>query len=65
MPGLKVDLTKMNGKGTGESTFDLGKLLASAGTSDLHSETEMAMDMGGQKQPISTKLDLNVRLESK
>ena len=65
MPGLKVDLTKMNGNGTGESTFDLGKLLASAGTSDLHSETEMAMDMGGQKQPISTKLDLNVRLESK
>ena len=65
MPGLKVDLTKMTGKGTGESTFDLAKLLPSAGTTDLHSETSMAMDMGGQKQAISTKMDLNVRLEAK
>jgi hypothetical protein len=65
MPGLKVDLIRMTGTGTGESTFDLGKLLPSTGTTDLRSETDMAMDMGGQKQPISTKLDLNVRLESK
>ena len=65
MPGLKLDLIKMVGNGTGESTFELGKLLPSTGTTDLHTETDMAMDMGGQKQPISTKLDLNVRLESK
>jgi hypothetical protein len=65
MPGLKMDLIKMVGTGTGESKFDLGKLLPSEGTTDLHSETDMAMNMGGQKQPISTKLDLNVRLESK
>lgn len=65
MPGLKVDLNKMLGTGTGQSTFDLGKLLPVAGTTDLHSETDMAMNMGGQKQPISTKMDLNVHLESK
>jgi hypothetical protein len=65
MPGLKVDLIKMIGTGTGQNTFDLGKLLASSGTTDLHSETDMAMNMGGQKQPISTKMDLNVRLQSK
>jgi len=65
MPGLKVDLNKMVGTGTGQSTLDLGKLLPVAGTTDLHSETDMAMNMGGQKQPISTKMDLNVHLESK
>jgi len=65
MPGLKVDVTKMTGTGTSQSTFDLGKLLPSAGTTDLHSETDMAMNMGGQKQAITTKLDLNVHLESK
>jgi len=65
MPGLKVDLIKMTGSGTGEATLDLGKLLPVAGTTDLHSETDMAMNMGGQKQPISTKLNLNVTLESK
>lgn len=65
MPGLKVDLIKMIGTGTGESKIDLGKLLPSEGTTDLHSETDMALNMGGQKQPISTKLDLHVHLESK
>ena len=65
MPGMKVDLTQMTGKGTSERTLDLGKLLPSAGTSDLHSEAAMALDMGGQKQAISTKTDLNVRLEAK
>ena len=67
MPGLKVDLTKMIGTGTGESMFDLGKLLPSAGTMDLHSETDMAMNMGGQKQAISTKarLECSPRIRSK
>jgi hypothetical protein len=65
MPGLKVDVNKMIGTGTGQGMFDLGKLLPSEGTMDLHSETDMAMNMGGQKQAISTKLDLNVRLESR
>ena len=55
----------MIGTGTGESKIDLGKLLPSEGTTDLHSETDMALNMGGQKQPISTKLDLHVHLESK
>ena len=32
MPGMKVDLTKMIGKGSGERTFDLAKLLPSEGT---------------------------------
>ena len=65
MPGLKVDVNKMVGTGTGQNTSELEKLLPSEGTMDLHSETDMAMNMGGQKQAISTKLDLNVRLESK
>ena len=65
LAGLKVDLIKMTGTGTGQSTFDLGKLLPSAGTTDLHSDTDMVLNTGGQKQPISTKLDLNVQLESK
>lgn len=65
MPGLKLDLTKMTGTGSGESTMDLGKLLPLTATADLHSETDLSMNMAGQKQAISTKLDANVRLESK
>ncbi len=65
MPGLKVDVTKMTGTGTSQGTLDLGKLMPTAGVTELHSETDMAMNMGGQKQTITTRLDLNARLESK
>ena len=65
MPGLKMDLTKMAGKGTGERTVDLGKLLPIAGTGDVHTETSMALDAGGQKQAMTMKMDMNFRLEAK
>jgi hypothetical protein len=65
MPGLKMDLTKMAGKGTGERTIDLGKLLPIAGTGEVRSETSMSLDAGGQKQAMTMKMDMNVRLEAK
>ena len=65
MPGLKLDLTKMAGKGTGDLTLDLAKLLPAKGTTDFHSETSMAMDLAGQKQTMTVKMDLNLRLETK
>lgn len=64
-PGMKIDLTKMTGKATGQSTFDLTKLLASEESTDFHSETDMAINMGGKKQPVSTTLDLSMRIEAK
>lgn len=65
MPGLALDLTKMTANGTGELTSDLGQLLPSAGTMDLHSDVSMGMNMGGKKQNMETKIDLNLRLEAK
>ena len=65
MPGMKIDLTKMTGKATGESTFDLAKLMASAESTQFHSETSMAINMGGQKQAVSSKLDMSMQLEAK
>jgi len=63
--GMKLDLTKMAGNGTGEVTFDLAKLLPPEATMHLHSEVSMGMDMGGQKQPMNMKTELNMRLEAK
>ena len=62
---MKLDLTKMAGNGTGEVTFDLAKLLPPEATMHLHSEVSMGMDMGGQKQPMNMKTELNMRLEAK
>jgi len=60
-----MDVTKMTGTGSGEITFELSKLLPVEGTTDIHSDYSMSLDMGGQKQPMTMKMDLNMRLESK
>jgi hypothetical protein len=65
MPGLNLDLTEMAGKGTTEFTLDLAKLLPAKGATDFHSESTMALNLGGQNQPMSVKMDLNLRLEGK
>jgi hypothetical protein len=65
MPGIKVDLTKMTGKGNSERTFDLSKLLPTAGTGRVHTETAMSMNMGGQKQAMTMKMDMDVRIETR
>ena len=63
MPGLKLDLNKMTGTGKGEITCDLTQLLPPEATLDGHSEMDMTMDAGGQKQPMAMKLDMSLHVE--
>jgi hypothetical protein len=65
MPGLKLNLTKMVGKGTGSTTFDLAQLLPLERTVDLHADQSLTMDAGGQPQAITVKTDMNFRSEAK
>jgi hypothetical protein len=65
MPGVKLDLTKMSGTGTGETTFDLSQLGPQSAAVESHSEVSMAMNAGGQKQAMTVKIDLNVQIEGK
>jgi hypothetical protein len=65
MPGLKLKLTKLVGKGTGSSTLDLGQLLPAERTAELHTENYLSMDAGGQPQPVTTKQDVSLRFEAK
>jgi hypothetical protein len=60
-----MDLTKMVGNGSGERTFDLAHLLPATGTGKVHSETSMTMNMGGQKQPMTMKIDMTLGFEAK
>jgi hypothetical protein len=65
MPTMKVDLTKLTGTGTGETTADLGQLMPIAGTVDVHTDTSMATTMNGQQQNMSVKTDMNLKMEAK
>ena len=65
MPGMKLDLNKMTGTGTGTTTFDLAKLMPTEGNSEEHTEMIMEMNMGGQKQSMTSKTDVNVQMGAK
>ena len=65
MPSLKVDLTKMTGSGTGNSTLDLGRIMPVSGTLAEKTEVIMDMNVGQQKQTMDMKMDMNITLESK
>jgi hypothetical protein len=65
MQGMKLDLTKMAGTGKGNITFDLGHLMPLASSMDSHTDLSMAMNMGNQKQNMSMKVDLNLKMEAK
>jgi len=65
MPGMKAELTRMDGRGTGQVTSDLTRILPLEGSADLHSEMAMTVDAGGQKQAMTMKMDIHIGLEGK
>jgi hypothetical protein len=64
MPG-KVDVTKMTGTTSGNCTLDLTQVMPPKVDLTSHSDMAMAVSMGGQKQTMSMKMDMNVLIESK
>ena len=65
MPGTKAELTRMSGQGKGQVTSDLTRLLPLEGNTELHTDLAMKANVSGQKQGLSTKMDMTVRLQSK
>jgi hypothetical protein len=65
MPGMKIDLKKMEEKGTGKLTLDLTQLLPREGSATSHADFNMAMNMGPQTQAMSMRNDTSMVIESK
>ena len=65
MPGLKLDLTKMDGSGTGESTIDLKQILPTKATMNSKTDLAMAMYMGNQKQTMKMAMTMELTLQNK
>ncbi|MBE0544355.1 MAG: hypothetical protein IH623_23690 [Verrucomicrobia bacterium] len=65
MPQMKLDVTKMTGTGTGNMTVDLAQLMPLLATMQAQTEMSLSMDMGGQKQKMTMKTGMNLRMESK
>jgi hypothetical protein len=65
MPTMKLDLTKMTGNGTAKIAVDLSQPLPAEVTHEVHADIAMAMNAGDQKQAMTMKTAMNVRLEAK
>ncbi len=65
MPGMKMDLTKMTGQGSGEVTIDLTRLIPPEGSFAYNSDAAMSIDAGGQKQTMTMKMQMNLRVQTK
>jgi hypothetical protein len=65
MPGVKVELTKLSGTGSGTLTRSLSQLIPSTGSLDEKMDVAMTVPMGQQKQPMSMNMGVNVTFESK
>jgi hypothetical protein len=63
MPTLKMELTRMSGSGTGETTFDLTKGMPAKATADIGNELEMSVDAGGQKQDMVMKMKMKLNID--
>jgi Family of unknown function (DUF6263) len=67
MPGTKVDLTKMTGRGTGEVTFDLGQILPQEAKVEFHQDmaTSTTAVNSSQKQTMEMRMELSLHIEAK
>ncbi|HEV2208947.1 MAG TPA: DUF6263 family protein [Verrucomicrobiae bacterium] len=65
MPGVKVDLTKMNGSASGETMLNLTHVVPQKATMDSHLDMAMGMNLGAQKQNMGMKMDIGLLLEAK
>jgi hypothetical protein len=65
MPGIKVELTKLAGNGSGTLNRSLTQLMPATGSIDEHIDLAMAIPMGQQKQPMSMSMDVGITFESK
>ena len=65
MPGVKVDVSKLTGSGSGDLTQDLSQIIPLSSTMDARQDMSMAVNTGGQKQEMTMGLAMNIKLESK
>ncbi len=65
MPGMKMDLVKLVTTGSSKASVDLNHLLPVSATSEANSDTTMTMNVGQQKQTMSTKMKVSVKFEPK
>lgn len=62
--GMKMEITKLAGEGTGQISCDLGQLMPLEASSKGHIDSTVTIS-GPQKQTVSQKIDMDIHLQAK
>ena len=62
---MAITLTKLEGNGTGEMSFNLTQLMPTDSTTDVHFQAEMQVNVGGKNQAMTDLSDVHTRLQTK
>jgi hypothetical protein len=63
MPSVKMELMRMGGGGDGEVTFNLGKGMPEKAAAKVGTEMQVGVEAGGQKQEMTMKMDLDLKVD--
>jgi hypothetical protein len=64
-PGQSSGMAKMESEGSGTVKMDLSKVMTTLTDMKMKTETTMNMNIGGEKQSMTMKMGMTIRLESK
>lgn len=65
MPGIVVDLQKMNGTGAGDSIMDLGHVMPQSANLAETVEMVMGMNLGQKQQTMDMNMTMNIAIQAK
>ena len=65
MPGMKLNVVRMAGKGSGNISFDPAQTMPLKGNMNLVSDGTMEMKQGGQKKTMTVKTQDIITFEAK
>jgi hypothetical protein len=65
MPGVKVDLTKLTGTGSGTTSLDLNHLLPQTASIDESTDTQMSVNVAQKKQDMDMTMRMKLDIQAK
>jgi len=65
MPGVKLDLVKLSGRGSGEVNVNLSQLLPTTGSITSHTDLLVNVGAGARQQSMGKTTDIDLHLEAK
>lgn len=65
MPGLKLEVSRLTGAGTGKTTVNLARIMPQSASMTENTDMAMSVNMGQKKQDMAMKMNVQISMETK